>query len=179
MNLEDLKRYIKMAIFDQMDHKNLDLDVAYFAERPSTVENITIFIWHELKKVMYLEGTDYLLYKVKVWEFFGNKFIGLYLAISFLTPDLNIGLSYEIFQIRRNEHVKMIAINFSSGNKFTRIEFFLILVVDAYFLHFRNQKTTRQDALMSCCRSLGERERKKTQFSLEIRKQLAKQNIDS
>ena len=39
---------------------------------------------------------------------FGNKLIGIWLAISFLTPDLNIGFFYEIFQIEGNEHVTMI-----------------------------------------------------------------------
>ena len=68
MNLEDLKKYMKEAIFDQMDHKNLDLDISHFTHRPSTVENISMFIWHEMKKVMTVDGNDSLLYKVKVWE---------------------------------------------------------------------------------------------------------------
>jgi 6-pyruvoyl-tetrahydropterin synthase len=31
-----------------MDHKNLDVDVAYFHTRPSTAENVAVFIWEQM-----------------------------------------------------------------------------------------------------------------------------------
>lgn len=65
MNMTELKKYMDKAIMKQMDHKNLDKDVPYFKERPSTTENVAIYIWDELKKV--IERSE-LLYEVKVYE---------------------------------------------------------------------------------------------------------------
>ncbi|NXJ68999.1 PTPS synthase, partial [Rostratula benghalensis] len=64
MNLTDLKEYMQEAIVEPLDHKNLDKDVPYFAEVVSTTENVAVFIWENLKKLLPL-GT---LYKVKVYE---------------------------------------------------------------------------------------------------------------
>ncbi|XP_012864942.1 PREDICTED: 6-pyruvoyl tetrahydrobiopterin synthase [Dipodomys ordii] len=52
------------AIMEPLDHKNLDLDVAYFADTVSTTENVAVFIWENLQKLL-PEGA---LYKVKVYE---------------------------------------------------------------------------------------------------------------
>ncbi|KAM6400424.1 6-pyruvoyl tetrahydrobiopterin synthase isoform 2-T2 [Rhynochetos jubatus] len=52
------------AIMKPLDHKNLDKDVPYFAEVVSTTENVAVFIWENLKKLLPV-GT---LYKVKVYE---------------------------------------------------------------------------------------------------------------
>uniref|UniRef100_A0A8C6JGE2 6-pyruvoyl tetrahydrobiopterin synthase n=2 Tax=Melopsittacus undulatus TaxID=13146 RepID=A0A8C6JGE2_MELUD len=64
INLTDLKRYMQEAIMEPLDHKNLDKDVPYFAEVVSTTENLAVFIWENLKKLLPM-GT---LYKVKVYE---------------------------------------------------------------------------------------------------------------
>ncbi|XP_074783618.1 6-pyruvoyl tetrahydrobiopterin synthase [Athene noctua] len=64
INLTDLKEYMQEAILEPLDHKNLDKDVPYFAEVVSTTENIAVFIWENLKKLL-PTGT---LYKVKVYE---------------------------------------------------------------------------------------------------------------
>ncbi|NXC66403.1 PTPS synthase, partial [Anhinga anhinga] len=64
INLTDLKEYMQEAIMEPLDHKNLDKDVPYFAEIVSTTENIAVFIWENLKKLLPM-GT---LYKVKVYE---------------------------------------------------------------------------------------------------------------
>ncbi|RUS17653.1 hypothetical protein BC937DRAFT_89677 [Endogone sp. FLAS-F59071] len=45
INITDLKKCMSVAIMDVLDHKNLDLDVPYFAKNPSTTENLAIFIW--------------------------------------------------------------------------------------------------------------------------------------
>ena len=48
-----------------MDHKHIDRDVEWFQSNPSTMENIAIFIWHQLKAVM---REPELLQAVKLWE---------------------------------------------------------------------------------------------------------------
>ncbi|KAJ8957979.1 hypothetical protein NQ318_001980 [Aromia moschata] len=65
MNMTELKKYMEEAIMKPMDHKNLDKDVEFFFTRPSTTENLTIFIWNQMKAVM--EKPE-LLYEVKVFE---------------------------------------------------------------------------------------------------------------
>ncbi|XP_035202130.1 6-pyruvoyl tetrahydrobiopterin synthase [Oxyura jamaicensis] len=64
INLTDLKEYMQQAIMEPLDHKNLDKDVPYFAEVVSTTENVAVFIWENLKRLLPM-GT---LYKVKVYE---------------------------------------------------------------------------------------------------------------
>lgn len=65
MNMTELKKNMEIAIMNSMDHKNLDKDVEYFFTRPSTTENLTIFIWEQMKSVMVL---PHLLYEVEVHE---------------------------------------------------------------------------------------------------------------
>uniref|UniRef100_A0A915BT52 6-pyruvoyl tetrahydrobiopterin synthase n=1 Tax=Parascaris univalens TaxID=6257 RepID=A0A915BT52_PARUN len=58
-NLSDLKK--EMAeVLEVVDHKNLDLDIEYFKTSVSTTENLTVFLWNELKKRM---SRPELLYK--------------------------------------------------------------------------------------------------------------------
>ncbi|NXN12089.1 PTPS synthase, partial [Indicator maculatus] len=64
INLTDLKEYMQEAIMEPLDHKNLDKDVPYFAEVVSTTENVAVFIWENLKKLLPVG----ILYKVKVCE---------------------------------------------------------------------------------------------------------------
>lgn len=63
MNLTDLKKHIQ-SVLNVMDHKHLDLDVPYFKDVVSTAENICVYIWNCLSKLL-PEG---LLYEVKVKE---------------------------------------------------------------------------------------------------------------
>ncbi|VVC32743.1 6-pyruvoyl tetrahydropterin synthase, cysteine active site,6-pyruvoyl tetrahydropterin synthase/QueD [Cinara cedri] len=65
MNIADLKKHINFAVLETLDHKNLDMDVPYFKDYVSTTENVAIFIWQQLKKV--LNNPD-LLYKIKLYE---------------------------------------------------------------------------------------------------------------
>ena len=65
MNISDLKLYMKRVLMDQLDHKNLDKDVPYFKNIVSTTENVAIYIFNELKKIM--PNSD-LLYEVKIYE---------------------------------------------------------------------------------------------------------------
>lgn len=65
MNISDLKLYMKKVLMDQLDHKNLDKDISYFKNIVSTTENVAIYIFNELKKIM--PNSD-LLYEVKIYE---------------------------------------------------------------------------------------------------------------
>ncbi|XP_068028413.1 6-pyruvoyl tetrahydrobiopterin synthase isoform X1 [Anomalospiza imberbis] len=64
MNLTDLKEYMQEAIMEPLDHKNLDRDVPYFSEVVSTTENVAVFIWDSLQKLL----PQGILYKVEVHE---------------------------------------------------------------------------------------------------------------
>ncbi|XP_036049989.1 6-pyruvoyl tetrahydrobiopterin synthase isoform X2 [Onychomys torridus] len=52
------------AIMKPLDHRNLDLDVPYFADVVSTTENVAVYIWENLQKLL----PAGVLYKVKVYE---------------------------------------------------------------------------------------------------------------
>ncbi|MBN3325028.1 PTPS synthase, partial [Atractosteus spatula] len=64
MNLTDLKHYIEEAVMKPLDHKNLDKDVPYFANVVSTTENLAVFIWDSLVKLL----PQNALYEVKIHE---------------------------------------------------------------------------------------------------------------
>ncbi|KAL9706054.1 hypothetical protein quinque_009572 [Culex quinquefasciatus] len=65
MNITDLKQYMDQTIMKKLDHLNLDKDVPYFKNLPSTTENVAFFIWDALKLVM---AKPELLYEVKIHE---------------------------------------------------------------------------------------------------------------
>uniref|UniRef100_A0A670KMQ0 6-pyruvoyl tetrahydrobiopterin synthase n=1 Tax=Podarcis muralis TaxID=64176 RepID=A0A670KMQ0_PODMU len=64
MNIYKLQEYMKEAIMDPLDHKNLDQDVDFFASVASTTENLAVYIWNNLEKIL----PDGCLHKVKVYE---------------------------------------------------------------------------------------------------------------
>ncbi|KAI4886700.1 hypothetical protein NFI96_021385 [Prochilodus magdalenae] len=64
MNLTDLKQYIEEAIMKPLDHKNLDLDVPYFDNVVSTTENLSVYIWDSMVKLL----PPNMLYEIKVHE---------------------------------------------------------------------------------------------------------------
>lgn len=64
MNLTELKTIIKQAVLDPLDHRNIDMDVLYFTDVVSTAENIAVFAWIELAKLL----PAGLLYEVKLTE---------------------------------------------------------------------------------------------------------------
>ncbi|XP_034750810.1 6-pyruvoyl tetrahydrobiopterin synthase [Etheostoma cragini] len=64
MNLTDLKRCIEEVIMVPLDHKNLDKDVPYFASVVSTTENVAVYIWDNMVKVL----PSNLLYEIKIHE---------------------------------------------------------------------------------------------------------------
>ena len=64
MDIGVLKKNIQ-AVIDKVDHMFLDKDVPFFADKPSTVENICIFFWEELKDTL---PPGVKMNKVKVYE---------------------------------------------------------------------------------------------------------------
>ncbi|CAG0901419.1 unnamed protein product [Darwinula stevensoni] len=65
VNITDLKEWMKTAILDALDHKNLDADVPHFSNIVSTTENVAVFIWESLKKEL---PNPSLLHEVKIHE---------------------------------------------------------------------------------------------------------------
>lgn len=63
MDLVELKETIWNEALNQLDHYNLDRDVEYFRSRPSTTENLAVFIWDRL-----VAKLPNLLYSVKIHE---------------------------------------------------------------------------------------------------------------
>lgn len=74
MDIQKLKSIIKEEILDNIDHKNIDLDILYFSSRPSTAENISVWIWKQLVNV--IDTPSNKLYKVKLSE--TDKNIAIY-----------------------------------------------------------------------------------------------------
>uniref|UniRef100_A0A672FN35 6-pyruvoyl tetrahydrobiopterin synthase n=1 Tax=Salarias fasciatus TaxID=181472 RepID=A0A672FN35_SALFA len=64
MNLTDIKRHIEEVIMVPLDHKNLDKDVPYFATVVSTTENLAVYIWDNMAKVLPPDT----LYEIKIHE---------------------------------------------------------------------------------------------------------------
>uniref|UniRef100_A0A4X2LBJ4 6-pyruvoyl tetrahydrobiopterin synthase n=1 Tax=Vombatus ursinus TaxID=29139 RepID=A0A4X2LBJ4_VOMUR len=71
VNLTGLKDYMEEAIMKPLDHKNLDQDIPYFANVVSTTENVAVYNWENLQKVLPVR----VLYKVKVHETDKNIFV--------------------------------------------------------------------------------------------------------
>ncbi|KAL6044403.1 6-carboxy-5,6,7,8-tetrahydropterin synthase [Balamuthia mandrillaris] len=71
MNLSDLKNAINEAVLSQLDHKNLDLDVEFFATRVSTTENVAVFCWNQLEAVL----PKGLLHEIRLHETENNVVI--------------------------------------------------------------------------------------------------------
>lgn len=49
MNLKDLTKIIEEEVEDQLDHKNLNVEVPEFKTLNPTVENIAVVIWNKLR----------------------------------------------------------------------------------------------------------------------------------
>lgn len=64
MNISELKKHIKVAVLDVLDHKHLDEDVPYFSDVVSTTENLAVYIWDCLAGVLPASS----LHKVKIHE---------------------------------------------------------------------------------------------------------------
>ncbi len=67
INIVDLKKIMDESIMNQLDHKNIDLDVKWFRENHvvSTTENLAVFIWHGVQHRL---PKTTKLHEIKVWE---------------------------------------------------------------------------------------------------------------
>lgn len=65
INAHELKHYMITAIDNVLDHRNIDVDIPFFRQHVSTMENLSIFIWQSMRDVM--KEPD-LLYEVKIKE---------------------------------------------------------------------------------------------------------------
>lgn len=52
INLKQLSKIVKEIIIDKVDHKNLNLDVAFMQGKITSAENIAIAFWEELQPVI-------------------------------------------------------------------------------------------------------------------------------
>lgn len=64
INVRDLKQIIRREVIEHLDHKNLNLDVAFLQGVMPTIENLSKAIWQRLEPHM----KGYELHCVKVYE---------------------------------------------------------------------------------------------------------------
>ena len=64
LDLNQLKRIAEERVLEQLDHKNLNLDVPWFADRIPSSENLAIVIWRELRAAL----PESLALSIRLWE---------------------------------------------------------------------------------------------------------------
>ena len=64
LDLNTLKQVAEDRVLRHLDHKNLNLDVAWFADLNPTSENLAVVIWRELRGAV----PDELALSVRLWE---------------------------------------------------------------------------------------------------------------
>ena len=78
INLHVLSKIMKQYIVEPLDHKNLNLDVAFLSGIQTSIENVAIKIWEEIEKPIQQHGGE--LAKIRLEEtennsveYFGGK----------------------------------------------------------------------------------------------------------
>ncbi|ORX88835.1 6-pyruvoyl tetrahydrobiopterin synthase-like protein [Basidiobolus meristosporus CBS 931.73] len=71
INLTDLKKAMNLVIIDALDHRNLDMDVHYFKDKPSTTENLAVLIWKSMQEQL----QSGQLYEVHIQETENNTIV--------------------------------------------------------------------------------------------------------
>ena len=78
MDLKVLSRLIDEKVLQQLDHRNINLEVAFMKGKLASTENLAIGIWEELEPGVFSSGS--ILYSVRleetennIIEYFGNK----------------------------------------------------------------------------------------------------------
>ena len=66
VNLKALSRLIKDKVIDQIDHKNINLDVDFMQGKMASTENLAIGIWQQLEGE--IEALGAFLHCVKIYE---------------------------------------------------------------------------------------------------------------
>ena len=71
-----LSKIIKLKVIDQLDHKNLNMDVPFMKDKMCSTENLAMAIWHQIAPELPISVT---LHCVKLYEtsriyveYFGN-----------------------------------------------------------------------------------------------------------
>jgi 6-pyruvoyltetrahydropterin/6-carboxytetrahydropterin synthase len=64
-DVKKLSLVIKEFVLEEIDHKNLNVEVAFLKGKMCSTENLVIGIWNQLK--LHLPG-DVLLHKIKLYE---------------------------------------------------------------------------------------------------------------
>lgn len=64
MDLNLLKRIAEDRVLSKLDHRNLNLDVPWFADRIPSSENLAIVIWQELRAALPVA----LSLSIRLWE---------------------------------------------------------------------------------------------------------------
>lgn len=67
-DLSELSRIIKANVIDQLDHKNIDLDVPFMKGRYSSTENLAVAIWEQLEAPVKALGVTLRTVKVEETE---------------------------------------------------------------------------------------------------------------
>ena len=75
MDLKFLSQLINDKVIDQLDHKNLNLDVAFLEGIKSSTENVAIAIWEQLETEINATGCQ--LHCIKLYET-ENNFVEYY-----------------------------------------------------------------------------------------------------
>jgi 6-pyruvoyltetrahydropterin/6-carboxytetrahydropterin synthase len=75
INLKELSTIIRTEICDELDHKNLNLDVPFLKDILPSTENLAIVIWERLTQYVKALGAD--LHCIKLFET-PNNFVEYY-----------------------------------------------------------------------------------------------------
>lgn len=65
VNLKELKKIIQREIIEELDHKNLNLDVPWLSHCIPSIENVVVEIWKRLDSAL---PSHAKLFKVTLWE---------------------------------------------------------------------------------------------------------------
>jgi 6-pyruvoyltetrahydropterin/6-carboxytetrahydropterin synthase len=66
VDLKELSRIMKQQVVDQLDHRNINLEVDFMKDRFVSTENLAIAIWEQLQDKIALSGGR--LYKIRLEE---------------------------------------------------------------------------------------------------------------
>jgi 6-pyruvoyltetrahydropterin/6-carboxytetrahydropterin synthase len=68
MDLKKLRDIINEFVIEELDHKNINMDVPFMAGKMASIENLAIGIWEQIEP--HLVNCE--LHKVKLWETHNN-----------------------------------------------------------------------------------------------------------
>ena len=81
LNLSDLKKLVEEEAIDRIDHRNLNVDIEFFARNIPTAENICIWLWELIAGALKENYPNVSLHRIKLWETANN-------AVEYLGPDV-------------------------------------------------------------------------------------------